>query len=128
MSADYWKRWPVPLTFTKAGDEAIGEIVALGDMKEKWPELHVRQADGIVRVVRVTQARLHELLGELTPGVGDRVRIRYTGDAPKAAPGMSPAKEFTVEIRRKEQESRPPEKAKSISGEVQNVPIPEVGK
>jgi hypothetical protein len=100
VSVDYWKKWPVPLTFTEAGDEATGEIIALGDLREKWPELHIRQADGIVRIVRVTQARLHELLGEAVPCAGDRIRIRYTGDAQKAAPGMSPAKEFTVELRR----------------------------
>jgi hypothetical protein len=101
VTADYWKRWPTPLTFTEIGDEATGVIVALGDLKEKWPEIHVRQADGIVRIVRVTQARLHELLGELIPCVNDRIRIRYTGDG-KAMPGMAPAKQFTVEIKRAE--------------------------
>jgi hypothetical protein len=106
VSGDYWKNWPVPLTFTEPNDEATGEIIALGDLKEKWPELHIRQADGIVRTVRITHARLHELLGEQKPCAGDRIRIRYTGDAPKTAPGMSPTKQFTVEIRRPD--SRPP--------------------
>lgn len=105
MSADYWRHWPAPLTFTKPGDKAEGEIVAEGDLDEKWPELYIRQADGIVRVVRVTHARLHELLAEALPRVGDRIRIRYVGDAKKAAPGMSPAKEFTVEVRRQGSQS-----------------------
>lgn len=122
MTADYWKRWPVPFTFTAAGDEATGTIVGLGDLKEKWPELHIRQADGLVRVVRVTQVRLHELLGELIPCVGDRVRIRYIGDAPKAAPGMSPVKEFTVEIRRQDPQSQGrPDENPGENGKSENV-------
>lgn len=107
MSTEYWRKWPVPLTFTKPGDEAVGEIVAMIP-DGKTPELHLRQADGIVRVLRVTQARLHELLGEAVPCLGDRIRVRYIGDG-KAMPGMSPAKEFTVEIRRagSQPETRP---------------------
>lgn len=100
MSADYWRRWPAPLTFTDVGDEVDGVIVSLGDLKERWPELHIRQADGLIRVVRVTQARLHEQLAERKPGVGDRIKITYTGEAAKAVPGMSPAKEFTVKVGR----------------------------
>lgn len=123
MSAGYWKKWPVPLTFTEPGDEATGVIVATDD-SEKWPVLHIQQSDGIIRVVRVTQARLHELLGEKAPDVGDKVRIRYIGPAAKAAPGMSPAKEFTVEVRRRN--SRPPDGTDTgISGETkqpENVP------
>lgn len=105
MSADYWRRWPAPLTFLEPGDEAVGDVVALGDPSEKWPELHLRQADGIIRVVRVTQTRLHELLSEAVPCVGDRVRIRFTGLG-KAMPGMSAPKEFTVEVRRKGSQPR----------------------
>jgi hypothetical protein len=128
VTADYWKRWPVPLTFANPGDEATGEIIATGDLRDKCPELHIRQADGIVRIVRITHARLHELLGELTPGVGDRVRIRYTGDAEKALPGMNPAKEFTVEIKR--QGSQPLGGTdNATSGEVKRIgERPEAGK
>lgn len=100
MTVDYWKRWPAPLTFTNIGDEAVGEVVAPADVDTKFPELHIKQDDGIVRVVRVTHARLHELLVERIPQAGDRIRIRYIGDG-KAAPGMAPAKQFTVEIKRK---------------------------
>lgn len=100
MSLDYWRRWPAPLTFTNPGDEAIGVVIGTGDPRDQWPELHLKQDDGIVRIVRITQARLRELLGELVPCEGDWLRIVYTGDAKKAAPGKSPTKEFTVEIRR----------------------------
>lgn len=99
MSLDYWKRWPAPLTFTNPGDKAEGEVIIPVDTRTQTPELHVRQKDGMVRVVRVTHARLHELLAEILPNAGDRIRIVYTGDG-KAAPGMSPAKQFTVQIRR----------------------------
>jgi hypothetical protein len=100
LSLDYWRRWPVPLTFEKPGDKAEGVIVAEGDPRQKWPEIHVRQDDGIVRIVRVTQTKLREKVGVLAPCQGDWIKIVYIGDAKKAAPGMNPTKEFTVEVRR----------------------------
>lgn len=110
MSADYWKKWPVPFTFLEPGDEATGQVVGFGDLREKWPEVHIRDGEGRVRIVRVTQTRLHELLCEQEPDVGDRIRIRFTGLG-KAMPGMSAPKEFTVEIRRQGAKSTSPDSA-----------------
>lgn len=123
MSGDYWNRWPIPLTFTEPGDKVEGVIVAFGDMRDKYPQIHVRTADGKVRVVNITQARLHEQLGELAPGEGDRIRITYAGEAPKAAPGMNPTKEFTVELKRAAG-PRPPENGAERKREVRSENAP----
>lgn len=97
---DYLKRWPAPKTFTQAGDEIKGTLVAWDAMSEKYPVLHIQTADGMVRIVRITQVRLHERLVELNPDIGDRLWIRYDGEEEKAMKGHSKAKMFTVEIRR----------------------------
>jgi len=113
MSADYWRKWPVPFTFTVAGDEAAGIIVGLGDLSATWPELHIRDGDGLVRVVRVTQRRLHEQLGELQPGIGDKIRIRYTGDTGSPAGRI---KEFAVKVWPKDSQPRPGTEAGTNGG------------
>lgn len=97
---DYLKRWPAPKTLTNPGDEIKGTLIAWDAYSEKYPVMHIQTADGLVRIVRVTQVRLHERLADLNPNLGDRIWIRYDGPAPKAAPGMTPTKEFTVEVRR----------------------------
>lgn len=126
MSADYWRRWPVPFTFDQPGDEAVGDVVGLGDLREKWPEVHIKDRDGRIRVVRVTQVNLHEQLCTEEPCVGDRIRIRFVGLGKKAKPDMSPPKLFTVEVRRKG--SQPPNSPNSTTGEVLNASPPGAGK
>lgn len=96
---DYLKRWPAPKSFVKEGDEIDGILVAWDAMSEKYPVLHLQTAGGLIRIVRVTNARLHELLVDLDPDIGDRLFIRFDGLEAKAAPGMNKAKKFTVERR-----------------------------
>lgn len=114
MVNDYLKRWPAPKTFVNDGDEIKGTLVAWDAMSEKYPVLHVQTADGMVRIVRVTQVRLHERLVELNPDIGDRLWIRYDGEEDKAMKGHSKAKRFTVEVRR--QDSQPPDNATAPGG------------
>lgn len=117
---NYLKRWPAPKTFSAPGDEIKGTIVGWDESSEKYPVIHIREASGLIRIVRVTQARLHERLVELLPDLGDRIWIRFDGEAKKAAQGMSKAKEFTVEIRRADngQSPAPGDGAEVNSGEV----------
>lgn len=96
---DYLKRWPAPKSFVNKGDEIDGILVAWDAMSEKYPVLHLKTAGGLIRIVRVTNVRLHEQLADLDPDIGDRLFIRYDGDETKAAPGMTKAKKFTVERR-----------------------------
>lgn len=98
--ADYLKRWPAPKTFTEAGDEIKGTLVAWDAQSEKYPVLHIKEPTGMVRIVRITQVRLHEQLVDLDPDLGDRLWIRYDGEEDKAMKGHNRAKKFTVEIRR----------------------------
>jgi len=97
MSDGYWKRWPVTVSWAEPG-EVVGTVMALGDLKEKFPQLQVRTPEGLMLTVNVVQARLHELLAKAEPQPGDKIRIRYLGVADKALPGMNPTKLFTVEI------------------------------
>lgn len=94
------RHWPAPKTFTEPGDEIKGTFVAWDPLSEKYPILHLRTADGLVRIIRVTQVRLHERLADLLPQEGDRLWIRYDGEEDKAMKGHNKAKKFTVEIRR----------------------------
>ena len=126
MSAHPLQRWPAPKTFVAPGDEIKGTVLAWDGGDAKYPSLHIRTGDGLVRVVRVTQVRLHERLAELLPVAGDRIWIRYDGEAGKAVKGFNKTKEFTVEVRRAG--SPPPNAANSATGEVQNEPRAEAGK
>lgn len=105
MSTHPLHRWPAPKTFGTVGDEIKGTVIAWDGSDAAYPSLHIRTADGLIRIVRVTQARLHERLAELLPDPGDRIWIRYDGESKRSVPGMNPTKEFTVEIRRAD--SRP---------------------
>lgn len=103
---NYLSRWPAPITFEKPGDQVKGELIAWDAMAEKYPVMHLRTDDGMIRIVRLTQVRLLERVVDLNPDIGDRLFIRYDGEANRAAPGLNKTKEFTVEIRRKG--SQPP--------------------
>lgn len=103
------------------GDEIKGTVITWDGSDAKYPSLHLRTADGLIRIVRVTQARLHERLAELLPNPGDRLWIRYDGEADKSAPGLSKTKEFTVQIRRAE--SRSPSGQLNSGESVNEVPM-----
>lgn len=94
---EYWRRWPVTVSWAEPC-EVVGTLMGLGDPKEKFPQMHIRTPQGLVVTINVVQARLHELLAQAAPNVGDKIRVRYLGEASKAAPGLSPTKQFTVEV------------------------------
>jgi hypothetical protein len=126
-ASGYWREVVTNFYFDKPGDEVEGTVLELLPKGRSGPPgLKLQTKEGDVWIVTAHQARLQFELKKAQPAKGDLVRITFTGQADKAAPGMSPAKEFTVKVRR--QDSRPPESAKSASGEVQNTPIPGVGK
>lgn len=103
MSEFNWNRFPVTAHFAEP-TVITGQVVGLGEQKTSVgpvPRLWIKQADGKTVVVTAAQARLLAELVDKAPCVGDMIKITYTGEAAKAAPGMSPAKEFVVAVRRK---------------------------
>lgn len=105
----YWRQFRTGFYFDSPGDIVVGQVVALeeeGPAKDPLPRLIIQTDDGYLRVVIASQERLKAGLVEACPAVGDQIRLAYTGDAPKAAPGMTPSKLFTVEVRRRG--SQPP--------------------
>lgn len=132
MSDDYWRRFVHTVSFLEP-TSFRGRLVSRdqdGPKNDPYPvlilELFRPQTDepnGYRARVNVTQTRL---LGELIrtrPAVGDVVEIIYHGPAPKAPPGMSPVKEFSVHVERAKSspQERPPGKSLGeVSGE--NVP------
>lgn len=104
MEADgFWRQYPVPVAFEEPC-EIVGTLVQHQDYKnpagEHYPKIHVRRDDGSVVIVIASQARLLAALCDSKPAVGDRVRIRYTGESDRVAFGLNKTKEFTVEVRR----------------------------
>lgn len=98
----YWRQFRTAFYFDRPGDQIAGVVLALeeeGPAKDPIPRL-VLQADGKIRVVLASQERLKVALQDAEPVVGDQLTIVYTGDADKAAQGMTRAKLFTVEVRR----------------------------
>lgn len=98
----YWRQFPVRV-YWDTPKQVEGTVVRLGEEKTRdgiLPLLVVRLADGTVAEILVSQARLTAELVAQKPAVGDRIRITYTGEASKAAPGMNPTKEFAVAVRR----------------------------
>lgn len=91
--------------FNAKGDTIEGEILGLtvttfGGTAEPTPVLLIRTNTGD-REVTASQAVLVSRLAETSPEVGDKVRITYEGEDPKGArPGRSPAKLFTVIVKR----------------------------
>lgn len=104
MEADgFWRQYPIPISFD-APCEIVGTLVSHQDYKnpagEHYPKLRIQRDDGSVLIVIASQARLLAGLVEAAPVVGDRVRIRYTGESDRAAFGLNKTKEFSVEVRR----------------------------
>jgi hypothetical protein len=92
--------------FVSPGDTIEGELLNLtstdfGGTADPVPVLTIRTSDG-PREVTASQTVLVSRLVESGPEVGDQIRIRYDGDSDKARPGRSPAKLFTVTVKRKD--------------------------
>lgn len=103
-AAHYWRQFRVNAYFDKPG-EIIGTVRRLteeGTGENRAPKLVLELDDGVIVNVVARQARLVAELVDKKPVVGDRIRIRYHGEASRAAPGMSKVKEFTVQVRRAE--------------------------
>lgn len=101
-AAGYWKQVRTPFYFQNPNDTVKGTILELLPMprKDDPPGFWLQTDEGDVYLVTARQARLKFELKKLAPAVGDRIKVTYHGEAKKAAPGMNPTKEFTVEVRR----------------------------
>lgn len=100
----FWRQFVTTFYFDRPGDELAGALLWYGPATAKPddpPQIRVQTKEGRVHEVTASQERLKAELCRLEPAVGDRIRIRYDGEAERAAPGMSKAKLFTVEVRRK---------------------------
>lgn len=110
MDADgFWRQFVVAFYFDKPGDTLVGVMQkhwADGPRDDLIPHIRVQTDDGRRFEVTVSQERLKAELVKASPAVGDRIRITYTGEAERAAPGMSKAKLFTVEVRRQGSQSQ----------------------
>lgn len=117
----YWEQFHANVTFDEP-TEISGLVVELLEERSGTrpvPRLKIQTKDGIVYVI-AGQARLIAALKREKPVVGDRIRITYHGEAEKAAPGMSRAKLFTVEVWRPEDV-----RAEGRTGKEQETPGPE---
>lgn len=123
MAADgFWRQFVVAFYFDQPGDVLVGTLVkhwADGPRDDLVPHIQVQTQEGRRFEVTVSQERLKAELVKAAPAVGDRLRITYTGEAEKAAPGMNKAKLFTVEVRRPGEGSQSPARSgPDTSGEV----------
>lgn len=121
-SAGYWQQFEIKVVFEKPL-EIVGVIEALRETRAKasdpWtPRLAIRQDDGVLVIVDAYPTRLAAELVLAKPYIGDRVRIRYLGEEEKSAPGMSPAKRFTVDVKRANGSQPPGRPPGEASGEV----------
>lgn len=100
--SDYWGQFTPTVSFLEpcrvAGIVEVRETFKGTDGAA--PRLRLRLDSGRSVWVNVVQTRLLEELVRKAPNVGDRVEIIYKGTAQKAAPGMSPTKEFDVTVER----------------------------
>jgi hypothetical protein len=100
----YWSQFIATASFLEPC-EITGILEGLETFKSSdgpAPQLLIRTPIGGLVKVNVVQEQLLYKLQLEAPEVGDRIRIRYLGEAEKAAPGMSPTKRFSVEVRRAE--------------------------
>lgn len=103
----YWIQFPVTVYWDHpvkvSGHLMEHRVVKTAD--GPIPRLELQTAQGRRIIINVAQQRLLAELARLEPAVGDVVSIEYHGEAPKAAPGYSKAKEFTVEVRKRAHEA-----------------------
>lgn len=105
--------------FINPGDHIEGELVGLsatdfGGTADLTPVLTLR-SNGGDRDVTASQKVLQNRLAEQAPEVGDWVSIRYDGEADSARPGRSPAKLFTVTVKRREKPADAPQGAQKAA-------------
>lgn len=97
--------------FTEAGMSIEGTIAGLSatDFGDgPVPVVAITTDRGTVEVT-ASQRVLQMKLAELSPQVGDKIRITFDGeDKAGARPGRSPAKLFTVVVKRAGGEAAPP--------------------
>jgi len=98
--------------FNAPGDQIEGEVIGLsattfGGTADPTPVLTIRTAGGD-KDVTASQRVLISRLAEAAPEVGDYVVIRYDGEADNARPGKSPAKLFTVTVKRRQTDPATP--------------------
>lgn len=106
--------------FVTPGDTIEGEVLLLsatdfGGTADLTPVLTIRTDQGD-KEVTASQAVLCSRLAEQSPEVGDHISIRFDGEADKARPGRSPAKLFTVTVKRREGPPRAPEVPEAWQG------------
>ena len=122
----FWRQFPVMFYFEAEGDEIAGGLVSYtedGPKRDPVPKIRIQTKDGRQYDVIAHQERLKALLVKEAPAVGDRIRIKYTGEADRAAPGMNKAKLFEVEvIRRAGPQSQGRTDSLGGSGESENTP------
>ena len=110
-AAAYWRSFNVTVHFTEP-ITLVGTLESLAEHHDRnrdgtstrHPKLTIRDDDGQAYTIVARQARLVAELVRVKAVVGDRVRIVYTGEAEKKAPGMTPTKEFCVDVRRPDQD------------------------
>lgn len=99
---EFWRQFPATISFLEPCT-IVGTVERLSAFENRdggFPQVHLRLDNEMGVIVNVTQARLLAEFVRLLPDVGDRIRIRYTGQSSKAAPGLSPTKEFTLEVQK----------------------------
>lgn len=128
-AAAYWRQFPITVKFVEPY-EYVGKLIELGEVRQRdeiLPKLRLQQKDGTILVIIVGQVLLLAELARTQPAVGDMVKITYHGEAKRAAPGMNPTKEFTVDVRRAG--TQPPGRPSGEAlGEVAGENGPEAGK
>jgi hypothetical protein len=108
---DYWNQFvatvswaePCELIGTVEARESIRGSAPKGQPIPMYPVLRIRLDNGRGVIVNGFPGRLLELLTRLAPEVGDRIKIVYKGESDRAAPGLSPTKEFEVRVIRKDE-------------------------
>jgi hypothetical protein len=90
--------------FVNPGDTIEGVVVGLsatdfGGTAELTPVITIRNDQGD-KEVTASQKVLQSRLVEASPEQGDHIIIRYDGEADTSRPGRSPAKLFTVTVKR----------------------------
>lgn len=119
MTDRYWQQFRHVVQWDRT-PKVVGTLEARsqdGPKDDPYPVLLLRTDSGYALQINATQVRLVSELVRQRPDIGDRIEIVYDGEAPKAPPGMNPAKEFTVYVTRK---GSPPQAPNGpTSGEVE---------